>query len=115
MLSLILGLTGCGNSIFTDAGTDVVIQAQKEDYLDIKALEGDTGDRQTFNGYEVYTLAYGDFQTESAAFSASINVMETTVVRAEYLGGTMRLVQMVAERYGFVEEGAVQSRIQSES
>lgn len=107
MLALMLGLTGCGNSLFTDAGTDVVIQAQKEDYLDIKALEEDSSKKQTYNGYEVHTLAYGDFQTESAAFSASVNVMETTVVRAEYSSGTMRLVQMVAERYGYVEKGDV--------
>ena len=117
MFALMLGLTGCsgGNSFFTDAGTDVVIQAQKEDYLDIKALEDDGSDKQTFNGYEVYTLVYGDFQTESAAFSADVNVMETTVVRAEYSSGTMRLVQMVAERYAFVEKGDVLATVSMET
>ena len=117
MLALMLGLTGCSSesSLFTDAGTDVVIQAQKEDYLDLDALEEDSSDKQTFNGYEVHTLAYGDFQTESAAFSASINVMETTVVRAEYSSGTMRLVQLVAERYGFVEKGDVIATVSMET
>ncbi len=115
LLVPVLMLTGCGNSLFTDAGTDVVIQAQKEDYLDLKALEEDSSDKQTFNGYEVYTLAYGDFKTESAAFSASVNVMETTVVRAEYSSGTMRLVQMVAERYGFVEKGDVIANVSMET
>lgn len=115
MLGLVLMMTGCGNSLFTDAGTDVVIQAQKEDYLDVKALEENPSDKQTFNGYKVHTLAYGDFKTESAAFSASVNVMETTVVRAEYTSGTMRLVQMVAERYGFVEKGDVIANVSMET
>ncbi len=117
ILALMLGLTGCSgeNALFTDAGTDVTIQAQKEDYLDLSALEEDSADTQTFNGYKVHTLAYGDFQTESAAFSANPNVIETTVVRAEYSSGTMRLVQMMDLRYGFVKKGDVLALVSMET
>lgn len=117
LLAAALGLSGCSseNSLFTDAGTNVVIQAQKEDYLDLSALEeSDTG-KTTFNGYEVYTLEYGDFQTESAAFSAGIDVMETTVVRAEYASGTMRLVQLNDLRSTFVSKGDVIALVSMET
>lgn len=107
MLIVMLGLTGCNgeNTLFTDSGTDVIIQTQKEDYLDLKALEGGSSEKTTYNGYEVHTLAYGDYQTQTTPFSADINVMETTVVRAEYSSGSMRLVQMLAERNAYVEKG----------
>ncbi len=117
LLALTLGLSGCSgeNSLFTDAGTDVVIQVRKEDYLDLSALEGDDSEKTTFNGYEVHTLEYGDFQTESAAFGASINVLETTVVQAQYNTGTMRLVQMMDLRSTFVNKGDVIALVSMET
>lgn len=117
LLTAVLGLSGCGgeNSLFTDAGTNVVIQAQKEDYLDLKALEGDDSGKVTFNGYEVYTLSYGDFETESAAFGASIDVLETTVVRSEYSTGTMRLVQLMDLRSTMVNKGDVIALVSMET
>lgn len=117
LLVATLGMSGCGseNALFTDAGTDVVIQAQKEDYLDLKALEGTEEGKTTFNGYEVHTLEYGDFQTESTAFGASIDVLETTVVRAEYSTGTMRLVQLMDLRSTFVNKGDVIAQVSMET
>lgn len=117
LLTAVLGLSGCGgeSSLFTDAGTDVVIQAQREDYLDLKALEGDDSGKVTFNGYEVHTLSYGDFETESAAFGASIDVLETTVVRAEYSTGTMRLVQQMDLRSTLVKKGDVIALVSMET
>lgn len=115
------GLSGCGginlglDALFTDTGTDVVLQAELSDYLDLSALEDTEAADGTWNGYETYTLEYGTFSTETAVNRANIVMLEVSPVKVEYTTGTMRMVEMLVERNDFVHAGDVIARVDMET
>ena len=62
-----MGLSGCGaniaDTLFTDSGTNVVQNIDTSQYLDLERLNHVGEEEKTWNGYEVYTLETGTFET----------------------------------------------------
>lgn len=116
MAAVILGMTGCGQtgSVFTDAGTDVVLAPDMSQYLDLSVLSGEGEDEDGWNSYSSYTLTYGTFSTEIAALRANIRMLETSCVRAEYSVGTMRLKQILVEKNQYVTAGTPVAEVSME-
>lgn len=116
MAAVILGMTGCGQtgSVFTDAGTDVVLAPDMSQYLDLSVLSGEGDTEDGWNSYSTYTLTYGTFSTEIAALRANIRMLETSNVCAEYNIGTMRLKQLLVEKNQYVTAGTPVAEISME-
>lgn len=105
-LSAALMLTGCGssNGLLSDAGTRVALKPDTSEYLDLSALE-EGADTENGNSYDTYTLSYGTFSTQIVTQRASIKMLETSCVKAEFSTGTMRLVQILVEKNQYITAG----------
>ena len=117
---LALGLGGCSaklpQNLFTDSGTNVVQQIDTSQYLDLSLLEKEpSAEDQTWNGYEVFTLEYGTFETPITNMEAKINMVEISPVSVEFEDGTMYLLEMVVSRYSYVEKGDVLAKVSMET
>ena len=114
--AVILGMTGCGQtgSVFTDAGTDVVLAPDMSQYLDLSVLSGEGDTEDGWNSYSTYTLTYGTFSTEMTALRANVRMLETSNVCAEYTIGTMRFKQLLVERNQYVMAGTPVAEISME-
>ena len=114
--AVILGMTGCGQtgSVFTDAGTDVVLAPDMSQYLDLSVLSGEGDTEDGWNSYSTYTLTYGTFSTEMTALRANVRMLETSNVCAEYTIGTMRFKQLLVERNQYVTAGTPVAEISME-
>lgn len=101
-----VGLTGCGLSggVLTDTGTDVALQPDLSEYLDLSALSEEAGE-EGWNSYGTYTVTYGTFSTQMAALRASVRMLETSCVKAQYSTGTMRLVEVLVEKNQYITAG----------
>lgn len=101
-----LGLSGCGQSggVLTDAGTNVALQPDLSEYLDFSALSEEAGE-DGWNSYGTYTVTYGTFSTQMAALRASVRMLETSCIKAEYSTGTMRLVEVLVEKNQYITAG----------
>ncbi len=115
VLAAALGLTACGQGgLFSDAGTKVTTVPDRSQYLDLSALSGEGNTEDGWNSYSTYTLEYGTFSTQMSNMRASLQMLETTCVRAEYEVGSMRLVEMLAEKYQYVEAGTPVAKVTME-
>ncbi|MDE7224742.1 MAG: hypothetical protein K2O34_13305 [Acetatifactor sp.] len=106
LAAMLLVLSGCGlEGIFSDAGTDVANTLDASRYLDLSVLsgEGNTGD--DWNSYSVYTLSYGVFSTQMVSLRANMRMLETACVKAEYRTGTMRLTELLVDKYQYIAAG----------
>ena len=114
-LGLLL-LSGCGNAetVFTDAGTNLVAETEASAYLDLSLLEAEPGETGTWNGYEVWTLEYGTFATDIVETRANINMVESVQVKPQLLSGSMILTELSVTKYSYVEEGDVLARVDVE-
>ncbi len=106
MTAAALGLSGCGQSggVLTDAGTNVALQPDPSEYLDLSVLSEDAGE-DSWNSYSSYTVTYGTFSTQMTALRANVQMLETSCVKAEYSTGTMRLVEVLVERNQYITAG----------
>lgn len=109
----VLGLTGCGQ-IFSDAGTRVDTAPDKSQYLDLSALSGEGGTEDGWNSYNTYTLSYGTFSTQMVPLRANLRMLETACVKAEYPMGTMRLTELLVEKYQYITAGTPVARVSME-
>lgn len=113
--AVVLGMTACGQSgIFSDAGTNVATAPDKSQYLDLSALSEEGGAEEGWNSYSTYTVTYGTFSTEMTALRANLRMLETTCVKAEYQVGTMRLTELLVEKYQYVKAGTPVARVTME-
>ncbi len=101
-----LGLAGCGQSggVLSDAGTNVALQPDISEYLDLSALSQEAGENG-WNSYSTYTVTYGTFSTQMAALRASVRMLETSCIKAEYSTGAMRLVEVLVEKNQYITAG----------
>lgn len=106
LAAAVLGLSGCGQSgsVLSDAGTNVALQPDISEYLDLSALSQEAGE-DGWNSYGTYTVTYGTFRTEMAALRASVRMLETSCIKAEYGTGTMRLVEVLVEKNQYITAG----------
>lgn len=115
VLAAVLSLTACGQGgLFSDAGTRVTTVPDKSQYLDLSMLSGEGNTEDGWNSYSTYTLEYGTFSTEMTNLRANLQMLETTCVKAEYEVGSMRLVEMLAEKYQFVKAGTPVAKVTME-
>lgn len=115
LTAAVLSLTACGQGgIFSDAGTNVATVPDKSQYLDLSALSEEGGTEEGWNSYSTYTLTYGTFGTEMTALRANLRMLETTCVKAEYQVGTMRLTELLVEKYQYVKAGTPVARVTME-
>ncbi len=117
---LMVSLTGCEaklpQNLITDAGTDVVQQIDTSQYLDLSLLEKEPSEEdQIWNGYEVFTLEYGTFETPITNMEAKINMVEVSPVSVEFDSGSMYLLELLVSRYSYVEKGDVLARVSMET
>ncbi len=115
---LLFSLSGCkaSESMFTDAGTDLVVEMERSAYLDLSLLEEKPqGETETWNGYEVWTLEYGTFATDIIETRAGINMVESVQVKPQIPFGSMILTELLVSRYSYVEEGDVLARVDVET
>lgn len=111
----VLGLTGCGQgSIFSDVGARVDTAPDYSQYLDLSALSGEGGAEEGWNSYGTYTLSYGTFSTQMMPLRANMRMLETVCVRAECPVGTMRLTQLLVEKYQYITAGTPVARVSME-
>lgn len=114
-----LAFVGCSFSetMFTDTGTDLVIQTDTSAYLDLSLLGTQEEGEQSgsWNGYEVWTLEYSTFATDIVETRANINMVENVQVKAELQSGNMILTELLVQRYSYVEEGDVLARVDVET
>lgn len=112
-----LGMAGCGESgsVFTDAGTDVVLTPDMSQYLDLSVLSEEGDEEEGWNSYGTYTLTYGTFSTQIATMRANVRMLETNCVRAEYKVGTMRLKQLLVEKNQYVTAGTPVAEVSMET
>ncbi len=116
ILAAVLGLAGCGRGgILSDAGTRVDTAPDRSQYLDLTALSGEGGTEDGWNSYNTYTLSYGTFSTQMMALRANMRMLETACVRARYTTGTMRLTEMLVEKYQYVTAGTPVARVSMET
>lgn len=113
LAAAVLGLTGCGQ-IFSDAGTRVDTAPDKSQYLDLSALSGEGGTEDGWNSYNTYTLSYGTFSTQMVPLRANLRMLETACVKAEYPMGTMRLTELLVEKYQYITAGTPVARVSME-
>lgn len=115
LAAAVLGMTACGQGgIFSDAGTNVATVPDKSQYLDISVLSGEGDAEAGWNSYSTYTVAYGTFSTEMTALRANLRMLETTCVKAQYQVGTMRLTELLVEKYQYVKAGTPVARVTME-
>lgn len=115
VLAAVLSLTACGQGgLFSDAGTRVTTVPDKSQYLDLSMLSGEGNTEDGWNSYSTYTVEYGTFSTEMTNLRANLQMLETTCVKAEYEVGSMRLVEMLAEKYQFVKAGTPVAKVTME-
>lgn len=115
---MLLCLSGCKNteSVFTDTGTDLVVEADSSAYLDLSLLEVESaGEAGTWNGYEVWTLEYDTFATDIIETRADINMVESVQVKPQIFSGNMILTELLVSRYSYVTEGDVLARVDMET
>ena len=113
--AVVLSMTACGQGgIFSDAGTNVATVPDKSQYLDLSALSEEGGGEEGWNSYSTYTVTYGTFSTEMTALRANLRMLETTCVKAEYQVGTMRLTELLVEKYQYVTAGTPVARVTME-
>lgn len=115
---LSVGMSGCSlpDSLFTDSGTDVIEEVDYTQYLDFTALEKDPQqENSSWNGYDIYVLDYGTFETSIAGIKASLEVIEISPVRVEQVTGTMRLTELLVARNTYLEKGDVIARVTVET
>ncbi|MBQ7775275.1 MAG: hypothetical protein IJ379_05075 [Lachnospiraceae bacterium] len=114
---MIFTLSGCEmpDKLFTDAGTDVVQQVDVSQYLDLSLLDKPKQEAQSWNGYEVYTLEKGTFETAIVGLRGNLNMVEISPVKAEYDNGSMRLLELCISRNSYVEEGEVIAKVSMET
>ncbi len=114
----ILGLSGCSFSekLFTDTGTDIVIETDSSAYLDLSLLDKEVSAEgsDSWNGYAVWTLEYDTFATAIIETRASINMVESVQVKPEFQSGSMLLTEMLVSRYAYVEKGDVLAKVDME-
>lgn len=116
LAAAVLGLAGCGRGgILSDAGTRVDTAPDRSQYLDLTALSGEGGTEDGWNSYNTYTLSYGTFSTQMMALRANMRMLETACVRARYTTGTMRLTEMLVEKYQYVTAGTPVARVSMET
>lgn len=116
--TMMIGLAGCSlpDSLFTDTGTDVTNTLDPSQYLDFSVLEKDPEEEvSTWNGYDVYTVTYGNFETNISGIKASITVLETNPVKVELSSGTMQLLELFVSRNTYLEKGDVIARVTVET
>lgn len=115
LVAAALSLTACGQGgVFSDAGTRVTTVPDRSQYLDLSMLSGEGNMEDGWNSYTTYTLEYGTFSTAMSNMRADLQMLETTCVKAEYEVGTMRLVEMLAEKYQFVRAGTPVAKVTME-
>ena len=113
--AVVLSMTACGQGgVFSDAGTDVTTIPDKSQYLDLSMLSGEGNTEEGWNSYSTYTVEYGTFSTEMTSMGASLQMLETTCVKAEYEVGNMRLVEILVEKYQFVKAGTPVAKVTME-
>lgn len=114
-LAAVLGMTACGQGgIFSDAGANVAAVPDKSQYLDLSALSGEGDAEEGWNSYSTYTVTYGTFSTQMTAIRANLRMLETTCVKAQYREGTMRLTELLVEKYQYVKAGTPVARVTME-
>lgn len=114
-MAAVLGMTACGQgSLFSDAGTNVATVPDKSQYLDLSALSGEGNTEEGWNSYSTYTVTYGTFSTEMTALRANPRMLETTCVKAQYQEGTMRLTELLVEKYQYIKAGTPVARVTME-
>lgn len=108
-VTALFSLGGCAQSgkVFTDAGTNLVTEADVSQYLDLSALEEKpaTEKEDVWNGYDIYTVTYGTSSKSLSVGRASVATVEATQVKAEFVTGSMTLVEMLVKRNDYVEKG----------
>jgi len=110
-----LGLAGCGQGgVFSDVGTRVDTALDYSQYLDLSALSGEGGTEDGWNSYGTYTLSYGTFSTQMTPLRANARMLETACVRAECSVGTMRLTELLVEKYQYITAGTPVARVSME-
>lgn len=110
----ICGLAGCGQGgVFTDVGANVASDTDLSQYLDLSALSEESSEGG-WNSYNTYTLTYGTFSTQIAPIRANLRMLETTCVKAEYGIGTMRLTELLVDKYQYITAGTPVARVSME-
>ncbi len=114
----ILGLTGCSFSeeMFTDTGTNLVMETDSSAYLDLSLLDKEDAAEESgnWNGYAVWTLEYDTFATNIIETRASINMVESVQVKPQLQEGSMILTGLLVSRYTYVEAGDVLATVDVE-
>lgn len=116
--AMTLAFGGCSVSetMFTDTGTNLVMETDASAYLDLSLLEKESTENEGFrNGYTVQTLEYGTFATDIVETRASINMVESVQAKAEFATGSMILTELLVSRYTYVAEGDVLARVDVET
>ncbi len=117
-MMLLLSLGGCksAESVFTDAGTDLVVETDASAYLDLSLLDVKPVEESgTWNGYEVLTLEYGTFATNIIETRAGINMVESVQVKPQISNGSMILTELLVTKYSYVTEGDILARMDVET
>lgn len=114
---LLFSLGGCKGeeSVFTDAGTDLVVETDTSAYLDLSLLDVKPEESGTWNGYEVVTLEYGTFATNIIETRAGINMVESIQVKPQMPDGSMILTELLVTKYAYVTEGDILARVDVET
>lgn len=115
----VIGLSGCAanitDTLFTDSGTDVIQNIDTSQYLDLERLNHVGEEEETWNGYEVYTLETGTFETPVNGIKANIMMVEINPVKAEFDYGTMHLLEICVSRNTYVKKGDVIAKVSMET
>ena len=115
---LLFALGGCSFSeaMFTDSGTNLIVENDTSAYLDLSLLEKQDGVEtdDAWNGYDIWTLEYGTFATEIIETRANITMVESVPAKVEIPLGSMILTELLVSRYSYVEKGDVLARVDVE-
>lgn len=116
MAVMCMGVTGCSlpDGLFTDSGSDVIMEVDHSQYLDFSVLEKEQ-ESNTWNGYDIHVLNYGTFETNIAGIKAGIDVIEVNPVKVEFSTGTMQLVELLVTRNTYLEKGDVIAKVMVET
>ncbi len=112
------GLTGCSQNqaqgVFMDSVADLAQEVDPTLYLNLELLNQE-GEKESWNGYEIYTLDYGTFETGVNGIQADVNMVEVSPVRAEFQHGSMYLTELCVSKYSYVKKGDVIAKVTSQT